>query len=80
MSLLNVNLSFIESEIATFTRRRRVRARKSLSRAPTPDRFEEDVVYDRTKRYMDVMLPELAAAAAWVVVMKMAYGLDGRKR
>jgi RNA polymerase I-specific transcription initiation factor RRN7 len=34
----------------------------------------------KTTRKEDVWLPELSIAAAWVVVMKMAYGLDGRER
>ncbi|KLT38666.1 hypothetical protein CC85DRAFT_331401 [Cutaneotrichosporon oleaginosum] len=31
-------------------------------------------------RAWDAVMPELTVAAAWVVVMKMAYGLDGRTR
>lgn len=34
----------------------------------------------KTTRKEDVWLPEVSVAAAWVVVMKMAYGLDGRER
>lgn len=38
------------------------------------------VVYRRTDRNRDVVMPELAVVAAWVVVMKMSYGLDGMDR
>lgn len=38
------------------------------------------VFYRRTDRNRDVIMPELAIAAAWIIVMKMAYGLDGYDR
>jgi hypothetical protein len=31
-------------------------------------------------RMLDTYMPELSVAAAWVVVMKLAYGLDGTPR
>ncbi|BEI83928.1 hypothetical protein CcaverHIS002_0405320 [Cutaneotrichosporon cavernicola] len=34
----------------------------------------------RATRLQDVVMPELSIAAAWVVVMKLAYGLDGKPR
>lgn len=34
----------------------------------------------KTTRKEDVWLPEVSVAAAWVVLSKMAYGLDGRER
>ena len=35
---------------------------------------------ERTTMYNDLILPEMAVAAVWVTVMKMAYGLDGQER
>lgn len=37
----------------------------------------QDEVYRRTNRYQDIVMPELAVVAGWVIIMKMAYGLDG---
>ena len=39
-----------------------------------------EVEYERTRWNQDVIMPELSVVAAWVVVMKLAYGLDGRDR
>lgn len=39
----------------------------------------QQVVMAATKQ-RDVYMPELSIAAAWVVVMKLAYGLDGQPR
>lgn len=38
------------------------------------------VMRDMTTRYQDILMPELSIVSAWVVVMKMAYGLDGVQR
>lgn len=38
------------------------------------------MTYERTRRNQDVMMPELNVVAAWIVVVKLAYGLDGRDR
>ena len=40
----------------------------------------KEVTYERTKRNQDIIMPELSVAAAWVVIMKLAYGLDERDR
>lgn len=34
----------------------------------------------RPIRYKDVIMPDIAVAAAWLCVMKMTYGLDGEDR
>ena len=39
-----------------------------------------EVEYERTRWNQDVIMPELSVVAAWIVVMKLAYGLDGRDR
>jgi len=39
-----------------------------------------EVEYERTRWNQDVIMPELSVVAAWIVVMKLAYGLDGRNR
>jgi hypothetical protein len=49
-------------------------------RLPTAGNDEKEVEYERTKRNQDILMPELLVAAAWVVVMKLAYGLDERDR
>ncbi|WVO21859.1 uncharacterized protein IAS62_003179 [Cryptococcus decagattii] len=36
--------------------------------------------YERTKMMYDELPPEVSIAAAWVIVMKMIYGLDGQPR
>lgn len=36
--------------------------------------------YDRPTKTYDVIMPEISIAAAWVIVMKFAYGLDGTER
>ncbi|OXG53108.1 RNA polymerase I-specific transcription initiation factor RRN7 [Cryptococcus neoformans] len=36
--------------------------------------------YERTKMMYDELPPEVSVAAAWVIVMKMLYGLDGQPR
>lgn len=43
---------------------------------------EEEVweTYERTKMMYDELPPEVSIAAAWVIVMKMIYGLDGQPR
>lgn len=41
---------------------------------------EETITVMRATRNHDVHMPELSVAAAWVVVMKLAYGLDGLPR
>lgn len=41
---------------------------------------EERFIRMMPTRMSDVFMPELSVAAAWVIVMKLAYGLDGRPR
>jgi RNA polymerase I-specific transcription initiation factor RRN7 len=40
----------------------------------------EATTHEMTARQQDIHMPELSVAAAWVVVMKLAYGLDGKER
>lgn len=72
MALIDVNLSLDNSEVVTRWRRRR--------KAVINDGGPEREMYDRTTRNEDVWMPELAVVAAWIIVMKMTYGLDGRPR
>lgn len=71
MALVDVNTFLCATDLVTRTRARRGR---------TMGAEEKRETYERTTRYEDVWLPELSVAAAWVVIMKMAYGLDGRER
>ncbi|TXT13025.1 hypothetical protein VHUM_01426 [Vanrija humicola] len=40
----------------------------------------EPIIVDTPAHTYDVVMPELSIAAAWVIVMKLAYGLDGQGR
>ncbi|KAK8869704.1 hypothetical protein IAR55_000272 [Kwoniella newhampshirensis] len=83
LALLDVNLSLLEREIATFSRR--VRSKTTMndqgsdseSDQPLKERKE---TYERTRQYQDIPPPEVAVVTAWVIIMKMAYGLDGLSR
>ncbi|ORY24983.1 hypothetical protein BCR39DRAFT_545473 [Naematelia encephala] len=76
LDLLKTNISFNE-DMDTFHRKPSSR-RPSVPQIDNVPAIEENnlLEYERTRRYDDVILPELAVIAAWVVVMKMAYGLD----
>lgn len=74
LALIDVNLSLLDSDLATYARkaRRGRTASEALSIVTSQ--------YTRTRRNRDVVLPELSVVSAWVIVLKMAYGLDGRPR
>lgn len=74
LALIDVNMTLNDTQVNKWTRKRRGRPSSGISVDG------EFVDYDKTARYDDVWLPELAVAAAWVVVMKVAYGLDGSLR
>lgn len=74
LALLDVNLNLTETDFGTYTRKAR-RGRKGDDSSSA-----REIRLTRTKRNNDVILPELSIVAAWVMVMKMAYGLDGRPR
>lgn len=78
MALLDVNLSLQERAVEIRTRAPRARAGRSRGSSPMGE--DERVIYERTTKYMDTALPELSAAAAWAILMKLAYGLDGETR
>jgi hypothetical protein len=68
---LNVNLGLLDEDIVRHSRK----ARKAINGVE-----KGEVMYERTRRNQDVFMPELSVVGAWVVVMKLAYGLDGRDR
>ena len=71
LRLLNVNMGLLDEAIVRHSRK----ARK------TPNGMDKgEVTYERTRRNQDVFMPELSIVGAWVVVMKLAYGLDGKDR
>jgi len=75
LRILNVNLGLLDEVVVQHTRKPR------RGRLPTTEHEEmKEVTYERTKRNQDIIMPELSVAAAWVVVMKVAYGLDERDR
>lgn len=57
--------------------------KKKLSKKDKQEEEErkrnEKADYEMAKRY-SVIMPEISIAAAWVIVMKFAYGLDGTER
>jgi hypothetical protein len=85
-------MSSVDTDIAQFCRKSRVPrengggAKGQATEAPShhavqdEDPSDELQTMDRSNRYNDTIMPEMNIAAAWVVVMKMAYGLDGRER
>lgn len=89
LSLLNmaeVNLSIVAPEYITIRpkpaeqRPDEVNNRqKKDKRAEEERRKKERAEYEITKQY-SVIMPEMSIAAAWVIVMKLAYGLDGTER
>ena len=56
------------------------KARRPRDRSVQDTSGVGEVEYERTRRNQDVIMPELSVVAAWIVVMKLAYGLDGRNR
>lgn len=68
LELIDANMSIIDTDIEPYQRKRR----GSDNSKP--------ITVDMSRRHYDVVMPELSIAAAWVVVMKMAYGLDGKER
>lgn len=64
LRLVKANLSILAMGYTTVTRNRAARSHE----------------YDRPTKVYDVIMPEISIAAAWVIVMKLAYGLDGTER
>ena len=80
LEVLDVNLTLTATHTQTISRKvSRRRSARSLSRPPSRGPVEEKTI-ERTSRYEDVWLPEVSVAAALIMVMKMAYGLDGINR
>jgi RNA polymerase I-specific transcription initiation factor RRN7 len=77
LSILNVNLGLLDQVVVKHTRKARRPGTQSTSDVSTGI---GEVEYERTRRNQDVYMPELSVVAAWIVVMKLAYGLDGRDR
>lgn len=59
-------MGIVHTSVGTYIRKRR--------------NSDSQQTVQQTKRYRDLEMPELSVAAAWVIVMKMSYGLDGRER
>ena len=71
MALVDVNTFLCATDLVKRTRIRRGRTMGTEEKMET---------YELPTRYDDVVLPELSVVAAWVVIMKLAYGLDGQER
>ena len=84
LSLININTSLVNNEIQVLTRkpRRGCPPRRRSYNLDTDEREErrQMIKYEKSLRYDDVWLPEVSIAAGWVMVMKMAYGLDADQR
>lgn len=57
-----------------------VKANLSIVATEFTTAMRRSTEYDRAKKQYDVIMPEMSIAAAWVIVMKLAYGLDGTER
>lgn len=77
LALLDVNLTLVDSAVTTHSRKAR-RGRQQSANDTTS--LLQDIKYERTQRNQDTHLPEVSVAAGWVIVMKLAYGLDANKR
>lgn len=77
LAIIDINLALIDSDVVTVTRKAR-RGRQGTDHDDLGAAGE--VTYERTRRNQDVYLPEMSVAAAWVIVMKLAYGLDEQDR
>lgn len=88
LALIDLSLSLVDRAISEVRRRGRPRSRSRhnsrgdrspsrVSRSASPDAVAG---YEKAVRYQDVFMPELATAAAWIISMKMAYGLDELQR
>ncbi|WWC60925.1 uncharacterized protein I303_103501 [Kwoniella dejecticola CBS 10117] len=88
LTILDVNLSLIEREISTF--HRKAKSRTHMQRDTERDGDDSpDLIssngeglesYERTLLYQDVIAPEVVIVSAWIVIMKITYGLDGIPR
>ena len=78
LALLDMNLGITSTGFVTYTRRKRGQRSDNGQSRPTSDR--ETTKIRSAARHYDVVMPELAIMAAWVMLMKMAYGLDGEER
>ncbi|OCF36467.1 hypothetical protein I316_01716 [Kwoniella heveanensis BCC8398] len=88
MAILDLNMSLLEREIGTISRRIRSRLNLDLDgsdaeeRDDPEDRSEDKKIqsYEKAVLYLDVVAPEVAVVVTWLIVMKMTYGLDGVSR
>ncbi|WVQ77975.1 hypothetical protein IAT38_000056 [Cryptococcus sp. DSM 104549] len=85
LSLLDINLTLVPRNITLLSRKSRSRLHLdnagSGSEADDVQKDEQErETYERARTMYDALPPEVSIVAAWVVVMKLAYGLDGRPR
>ncbi|WWD01218.1 hypothetical protein V866_008159 [Kwoniella sp. B9012] len=84
LSILDINFSLIERQIKTYFRKTRGRPRSTYQSTDASDEEEPESdrkeIYERTLLYQDVIAPEIAIVSAWIVIMKIVYGLDGIPR
>ncbi|RXK35145.1 hypothetical protein M231_07593 [Tremella mesenterica] len=73
LALLDINLFLDSPDLITVRRR-------SQRRASSPDADRSINTYRRSARHHDAIMPEMVVMVAWIIVMKMTYGLDGQKR
>ncbi len=80
LALLDVNLSMADAHFETVKRRLKPGHDEHGDGQTDRENGMQSIEYRMTTKYQDVILPELSVAAAWVMVMKMLYGLDGEPR
>ena len=72
LSIVDVNLTLRGSDLKLSERRLRADHTTGIDGLL--------VKYVSSTRYKDLWMPEMSVAAAWVIVMKLAYGLDNIER
>ncbi|WVQ98863.1 hypothetical protein IAU59_005994 [Kwoniella sp. CBS 9459] len=90
MAILDLNMSLLEREVGTISRRIRSRLKLDPDDSASGDEVGNDVdverveekmqSYEKALLYLDVVAPEVAVVASWLIVTKMMYGLDGSPR
>ena len=78
LALLDVNLAL--NTTGDMSIKKKMRRRNDVDGNPHDDDLDRRVEYLRAAQLQNVWMPEVLLAMALVMVMKMAYGLDGEVR
>ena len=78
LALLDVNLALSTTRDMSITKR--IRRQNGIDGNSHDDDLDHKLEYIRTAQLQNVWMPEVLLVMALVMVMKMAYGLDGEVR